>query len=53
MILWFIAYSSGIRVMMSLMLMHLSSHSLALWVRRIVSAASFMAGKPVRVSWLA
>ena len=46
-------YSSGMRLMMSLMGMHRSSHSFARWLARIVSAACFIAGKPDRVSWLA
>ena len=43
-------YSSGMSVIISLMDIHLSSHSLARWFSRIVRAASCMAGNPVRVS---
>ena len=47
-------YSSGIRVMMSLMGMQsCSSASFARWFSRISLAAFCMAGKPLRVSWFA
>ena len=46
-------YCSGMRFIISLMDMHISSHSFARWYSRIVRAAFCIAGKPVRVSWLA